>query len=120
MSEYELGEVKGELSQINRGIDRLSVLAEKTLETTAGNSAMLGKIEKTLDKHETWLRGLEELLAIQRIRIDDIDDKVIEHIKNDVPINAVVGKWSARIVWAALTAAGGLVVAYLHRWFFNK
>jgi hypothetical protein len=101
-------------------MNRIETLAEKTLEATAGNTAVLGRIDKTLDKHEKWLLALEEMQIIQKARLEEVDDKVAEHIKCDMPVDQVVGKWSARIVWAALTAAGGLVVAYLHKLFGTK
>jgi hypothetical protein len=117
--ERELGEVKGELKQINKGIDRLEALAEKTLTATAGHSATLKRIEKTLDQHELRLKLLEETQQFQGLEISDIRIDVKKHIENEVPLNVEIGKWSTRILWGALATGWGLVVAYLHRLFFR-
>jgi hypothetical protein len=111
--ERELGEVRGELKQINRGIDRLQDMAEKTLEASAANTALLGHVLDRLEKQEGRLVSLEAEVRRQGGKLADIEDDFEKHVAADVPVNVEVGRWAVRVVVGVLAAIGTAVIGFL-------
>jgi hypothetical protein len=80
----------------------------------------LARIDKTLEMHELRLKLLEDTQGLHEYKINDLWKNIDEHIKDDTPLSVEVGKWSTRVIWASLTAIGGLIVAYIYKLFGVK